>query len=1023
MFTARALTSVFRTRLWLAAFLGLVTAGVGQAQNTEPAPPALGEPASQQLSLQAGPNWVSLRVYPEDRSISSILGPQASRVLLVQDAHGSTFAPRYGVRDLDEWPWNEAVFIYALQPFALDVSGREIGGGAHIVLNAGWSRIPYIPEAPRPVSEALASILPALIEVQDDAGRAYPSAQGAPALDVLEPGVGYRVRLSEPSELVYASQAPPASVAVSTMAEAVALRGLVPGQRVVVADPVRGGTFEVRDSGAPSDGGTVFVPTEYTMETTATGLGLSQTIYRGPNADGIVFDSFRLFYGLGADDFLDATALHGHASGRGDSAGEPLLDTATGRLIIPSGLRDYEKALTGSWNLTATYRYATSARRLERVVEPITLEGRQTTDYVRPEWWGAVPYPENWTPDVSAPSGPRARASGIASGDPVYDATDRLASAINAAEAAAAQTDREHYVVLAGMYGYARVIEMQDRVVLKGEQDGVRDGQGLRVLKGAPWHYWAVKQTHVDPAYLVERSARDWLMVSADPIVVLRHGRRSQLDRVVDVELDGNLVENEYVVTPQYRSASGPSGGSWSSPVEAMLQNTPHWNGYAASHQHSDTVLGSNARLENVHVHDYGGNLVLSGEPIHFGGSRDLRLGNSIKNHHFYRVFTAPGTTVDRIEMYGYAWASYTELQQGHYRDVVFRDLVRNPLFGLGDRSPEALLGHRNDGATPEQLYSPDVPGYYFGDRAVVENLRFELSSDFRPRQSLIGYDTGPLSVLGVTLDVEGSTPAVLVGGGDTNLLDRAKFVLEDVAVEQGQVQSFSPTTPLHTSAHRVNSFSGTSTGGTGISLNPFRNGHTATFYDLGGGVSGEGVRTPEIVKIRLRDDPDVTLDVFVQRARFTSVTVPVMATKMDPTDPEVASRYRVFWRDVAFNRWQDDNNDGGRNRESGRLQYFERATAWGRTSEAAGSLASAALTRASDGARYVDVDPSMFYAPQDPSYVVVSGRDAGRFIGWENVGSKYDPVLRLSFSGSGPVTANWTAAIRPIPAGVVFPE
>ncbi|MGB3544034.1 hypothetical protein, partial [Rubrivirga sp.] len=845
-----------------------------------------------------------------------------------------------------------------------------------------------------------------------------------PALATIEPGQGYRVHLDAAATLRYGT--PPTgrqTYRVATIEDAMALPSLASGDSIVVTDPVRGGRFEVTESGASTDGGTVFVPDEHTELATATGLGAEQFLYDGPSDEGIVFDSFRLIYGPEADDFLDASALHGHASGRGNVAGEPLLNTRTGRLIIPGGLRDYARALTGSNSLRGTYRYPTSTLRIERVVEPVVLEGVSTADYVRPEWWGALAYPANWTPDESAPPSPGARSSGIVAGDPLYDATDRLASAINAAEAAAAQTEREHYVVLNGMYGYARAIELQDRVVLKGQQDGVRDGQGLRVLKGAPWHYWAVKQNHVDSAYLVDRTPRDHLVASSDPKVVLRHGRQSQLNRVVDIELDGNLAENEYVFTAEYMVASGGADGSWWNRLEEMLQNTPHWNGFAASDQHADTKAGSNARLQNVHIHDYGGNLMLSGEPIHFGGSHDIRLGNSRRNHFMYRVFTEEGTTIDRIELYGYAWAGYVPFQQGHYRDVVFRELVRNPQFGLGDRRPETLIGHRNDGIPASDLYNEEASrGYYFGDQAVIENLRFELSSDFRPRSTLVRYDTGPLSIRGVTLKVEGDDPVSLVGGGSSERLERAEFTLEDVVVEEGQVRSFLASRALRSSASNVGSFSGAANG-QGISLSPFRDGHVATFYDVGGGVSGAGVRTPEVVQIRLTPDPDVTLDVFVQRARFTGVVAPVKAERLDPADPAVASRYRVFWRDVGLSEWRDTNNDVGISRESGRLQYFERVTVGNRASEATGTLSSRSLTRASDGTRYVDVDPNLFYAPQDLSYVTVSGRDAGRFVGWEDVGDKYEPILRLAFSGTNPVSADWTAAIRPIPSDVTFPE
>ena len=1040
-------------RLALAVVLCLAAASAAGAQR----PPdglVVGAPATQTLRLTPGVNLVSLHVYPDDRSIASILGPQASKIVMARTAQGAVYAPAYGVSDLQDWPWDEAVLVYARQSFTLKVAGARIGPGSTIGLKSGWSWVPTFLDAPSAPQTAFASLGSSLSKVGDASGRAYPSAKNERALESVEPGTGYRVRLSSAAKLTYTPPAaspppaappapappapeppapeppapePPASArTVEAIGDAIALKGLAPGQKVVVRDPVRGGTFVVRDSGAPSDGGAVFVPTEFTKETTATGLDGSQTLFDGSGDHGVVFDSFRLFYGPGGSDYLDAVALHGHASGgkSSDGAGDPLLDPRTGRLTVPYALRKLAESLTGSDKLKATYRYATSARRLERVLEPILLEGRQTTDYVRPEWWGAVPYPQSWKPDTSAPSGPRATPRGIVLGDPVYDATDRLATAINAAEAGAARLGRQHYVVLKGMYGYARVIEMQDQAVLKGERDGVRDGQGLRVLKGAPWHFWAVKGD-VDPSYYVERSPHDQLVANSDPLVVLRHGRQSQLNRVVDVELDGNLSENEYVFTDTYMTASGAAGNSiWKNRVEEMLQNTGHWNGFVASHQSADTEVGSNARLENVHLHDFGGNLMLGGEPIHFGGSRDIRLGNSRRNHFMYRVFTAQGTTIDRIEMYGYAWSGYVPFQQGHYRDVVFRDLVRNPQFGMGDRSPEELIDHRNNGIPADDLFDADVaPGYYFGDEATLENVRFELSADFRPRSGLVSYDTGPLSLLGVTLSVEGDYPVTLTEGGSTDRLDRARFRVEDVVVEKGQVRSLMPTAALSASARRIGAFTGGG-GGQGVDLRPFRNGHVATLYDVGGGVAGPGARMPEAVKIWPRNEnEDISLDVFVQRAHLIGVKAPVMMKRLDPTRPDVAARFRVFWRDVAFDDWQDENNDNGTTRNSGRLQHFERVTVGDRSSEASGSLSSVSLRSASDGTRYVDVDPKMFYAPQDPSFVTVTGRDAGRFLGWKNVGDKYAPVLRLSFSGTSRVTVNWKAAIRPIPSGVAFPE
>lgn len=1006
------------------AVLSLILVGLisvpARAQSDAPTPRIeniqLGERVTQRILLEPGHNFVSLFVQPTKRDFESLFGDGLAHVISVRDGEGGVFSPRFDIRTITEWEPAQAYTVDVDEPLEWAVAGLQIEPETEIILAKGWNDVAFPFRRSVPVDSAIASISESLEQIQSPDGQTYPARGKQTALASIEPGLGYRLRLSRVDTLSYASgapappQTPPteADFVVATIGDALALQGLSVGQTVSVGDPVRGGIFEVTDSGRPSDGGTIFIPTQHTAKTTASRLGESQTLFDGEDG-GIDFGSFQLFYGPGAGDYLGAVELHGHGA---PNPGR-YLDTRTGRLRV-------SRDLGGTHS--ATYRYATSSLRLERVVPPLVLEGKSTSNYVRPEWWGGVPYPAGWTPNTSAPSAPGATPSGIVVGDPVYDATDELATAINAASDRAVSTNREHYVVLSGMYGYARVIEMQDRVVLKGQVDGLRSDpgdrirQGLMVMKGAPWHKWAVKST-VDPVYAEEKTPQDRLLGGGgDPFVVVRHGRLSNVNRLVDIELDGNVAENAYVLSDGYRTASGPAGNPlWEDRVAEMLQNTSHWNGFSAYVGNtSEDVTGSRATLENVHVHDYGGNILLGAAPVSFGGSRDLKLGNTVKNHILYRTFTG-SDWIDGIEVYGYTWASYLELQQGNFRNVHVHSLENNPWF----EDTQYIFGHRNDALSAAELEG-NQRAYYFGDDVNVETVRVELEKN-RPRQGIFDYDTARLTYRDVTVDNNTGTVVQLFNsdGGDADQVERSFFRIENVVAERGGIQSLTPgkarlsvvrgglTTPGEVAAgsskgvrYRVNSPS-----------------QAGAAYDLGSAAQPFAARRP--VTIADSGVLDQTLSVFVQRSFFRDVEQPLRVEGANASDPAVQARLAVYWRDVEFSQWSPD---------SYQLQYFERVTDLGhggRKSEARGSLSQARLTASGDGRYYIDLQPGLFFTPQANEFVSVTVSSGPAYLGWasRSAWDSNDPTLRLYFSGPGPVSASWTAAIRPIPGRVVFPD
>lgn len=962
----------------------------------------MGAAGVQGVTLAAGPNLVSLHVRPDDPDLSAIFGAVASDVLFVKGAHGAVYAPDYGVGALAEWPWDQAVFVFARQALTLDVAGRHIEPASVIPLDAGWNWVPYLLSEPASPAVAFASLVPHLVSVEDGAGRAYPTPPGGLPLETLVPGFGYKVYLSSPDTLAFgAPPDPPAPHStVPTVAAALALSGLVVGDEVSVlgfATPGDGGggLFRVTASGCTPDGGTCFVPTDHTEEGTPASSSSSFTIPQTP----VQWESLQLCHSTNpapqdptnvtGDGCFSAVQLHGAGSSYAAGA---LLNTATGRVTIKGSMSDHASRYDGTSRFTATFRFATDAVRLERVAEPLTLEGVSTTAYVRPEWWGG-------RPDGS-------------------DATDALGWAFEAARAYAAEAGYEHYVVLKGMYGYGSILETQDGTVLKGEVDGVRDGQGLRVMPGAPWHYWAVKGS-TDAAYREPRNERDAFTV--DPMVVLRHGRRSESDRVVDVEIDGNLAQNEYVFTPEYRQASGSSTYSGGSYLDRMLQDTPHWNGFAASSQHLDNIPGSRTRLENVHIHDTGGNLWLSGEPVDFGGSHDIRLGNTARNHVIYGVGMRPESSIERVEIYGFFWKGAHEVKQGTWRDVTFRNLVQPPQRYILDRL-EVLVSHRNDAPNPSRFGDPSEGSYYFGETIVYDRLTFELDEAY-PFQAAVYYDRGPMSIHGVTVRQSNPAGRLQLVNSRRKQSARSAFRLDNVEVESGGINriSLSGARTGHVRGLAVPDGSGNAGHSPFYWVRPLSPNEVYTLYDIEGQqTAGEAI----MVDGGFGGTAGTAgADVFVQNAAFGSVYNHLMFIGADPADAGVQERYHVYFRNVSFSRFEPINNDAGRNRENWRVSYFDGVTVGSRTSEDTGTLSAAALAPGDSGGGTVDVPVGLFYVPTDPSYVLVSGPDAARLTGWTNVGTAKSPVLRFAFAGTQPVTVGWTAAVRPIPPSVVFPE
>ncbi len=314
-----------------------------------------GQTATQRITLAPGPNLVSLFVQPEDARLETLFGDGLANILAVRDESGRVFFPADGLQTLTEWEPGQAYLIHARQEMVWDVSGPRIEPESELMLEEGWNDVAFLLDQPIATSEALASISESMSRIESADGRVYPAVQGRQLLAELEPGAGYRVHVTRRDTLVYLpptseeepSEEPPteADLTVPTIEAALALSNLVPGQAVLITDPIRGGLFEVTESGCLLDGGTCFVPLDASEATSVQAGNGGLALFDGPNDDGIDFESIRMIVGPGEEDVLPATALHGHGQHYG--VDDPAYDFRDGSLNIKYLFRQYVEEQTG----------------------------------------------------------------------------------------------------------------------------------------------------------------------------------------------------------------------------------------------------------------------------------------------------------------------------------------------------------------------------------------------------------------------------------------------------------------------------------------------------------------------------------------------------------------------------------------------------------------------------------------------------------------------------------------------------
>lgn len=183
--------------LFLTGLMGLCIVFVG-ISGTQQAPSSahasrwsaaetLSAPAdTQHISLSEGWNLVSSRIVPDAPALEDVFADVAPSIVEVRDEQDRVYRPGE-VNEIGDWNAREGYEVYASSSQTLVLEGTPLAREAKISLDQGWNVIPYLPDAPLPVAEALSSIDNAVVMVKNGRGDAYIPSEGVNRIGQLAP--------------------------------------------------------------------------------------------------------------------------------------------------------------------------------------------------------------------------------------------------------------------------------------------------------------------------------------------------------------------------------------------------------------------------------------------------------------------------------------------------------------------------------------------------------------------------------------------------------------------------------------------------------------------------------------------------------------------------------------------------------------------------------------------------------------------------------------------------------------------
>jgi len=160
--------------------------------------------APQSIALENSWSLISSYLQPRKPAIATVLSGIEANMVLIKNGDGAVYWPELQIDQIGDWVSTDGYQIYMSGPSTLFVAGDQINPAqTPIALAAGWNLSAYLRTSAMPVGTAVNSISGDLYLIKDGNGKVYWPAYLINQIGDMEPGLGYKIYMNNPANLIY----------------------------------------------------------------------------------------------------------------------------------------------------------------------------------------------------------------------------------------------------------------------------------------------------------------------------------------------------------------------------------------------------------------------------------------------------------------------------------------------------------------------------------------------------------------------------------------------------------------------------------------------------------------------------------------------------------------------------------------------------------------------------------------------------------------------------------------------------
>ena len=160
--------------------------------------------STQEIDIQYGWSMISAYIQPHQPDMLDILDSISTFILLIKNGAGQTAIPSLSINSIGNWNVTEGYKVKSSSATTLLMGCQQAyPGNTPIPLNQGWSLISYLRTSDMDISAALSPILANVLIVKNGSGGSFIPSFGINTIGNMQPGQGYKVKMSNAANLTY----------------------------------------------------------------------------------------------------------------------------------------------------------------------------------------------------------------------------------------------------------------------------------------------------------------------------------------------------------------------------------------------------------------------------------------------------------------------------------------------------------------------------------------------------------------------------------------------------------------------------------------------------------------------------------------------------------------------------------------------------------------------------------------------------------------------------------------------------